>query len=127
MKLIIAVPDKNTASLLEGILHKNNHKVEALCSKTHDLIDYVELLRPDLVILDLELPGKFKPEEITRYFNDVFDIPVVYLVNNSREIKIHAALETNPYGLITDPGDGRQVNFTLELAYNKFEESLYLL
>ncbi|KQC06222.1 MAG: hypothetical protein APR54_07540 [Candidatus Cloacimonas sp. SDB] len=127
MKLIIAVADEQTEAKLKEILRKNGNELEAVCRKTDILIDYVEILRPDMIIMDLELTGKFKTAEVTKYFNEVYNIPVVYLINNSAHVKIMNALETNPFGLITDPDDDRQVNFTLELVYNKFSESLHLL
>jgi AmiR/NasT family two-component response regulator len=127
MNLIIAVSLKETEYKLRSILQKNGHEIEAVCGRTHVLLDYVAILKPDLVVMDLHLPGKFKATEVTQYFNDEFDIPVVYLINNSENSTIKQALDTNPFGIITDPGDDRQLNFTLELAYNKFNESLQLL
>jgi two-component system, LytTR family, response regulator len=127
MKFVIAVGELKILKQLENILKSNSHDIEAVCGNTHDLIEYVELMRPDLVIMENDLPGKFLPCEVTKYFNDVFDVPVVYIINNNDLGRMRQVIESNPYGIITDPGDERQVNFTLELAYNKFEESLYLL
>jgi DNA-binding NarL/FixJ family response regulator len=127
MKLIIAVADEQTEAKLKVVLQKNGNELEAVCRNTDILIDYVEILRPDMIIMDLELSGKFRTAEVTKYFNEVYNIPVVYLINNSAHVKIMNALDTNPFGLITDPDDDRQVNFTLELVYNKFSESLHLL
>lgn len=127
MNLILAVPNEATELKLKAVLQQNRHEIEAVCYKTHILMAYVEILRPDLVIMDLELPGKFKTTEITEYFNNKFAIPVVYLISRSGDPYIKEALETNPFGLITDPGDDRQVIFTLELAYKKFSECLHLL
>ena len=127
MRLILAVAQKKAAGEMKNILTQNNHKIEAVCTRTQDVIGYAEVLRPDLVIMDIDLPGKFTTNEITKHFNTVFDLPVVYLISNTVGDRLNEALEINPYGLITDPEDRRQLNYTLELVYNKFEESLRLL
>ena len=127
MIFVLAVSSPKTIEQLKLILEMNSHEIGAVCCCTQTVIDYVELIRPDICIMENDLAGKYQPSEVTKYFNDVFNIPVVYIINNSAAPKMRQLLESNPSGIITDPGDTVQVNYTLELAYNKFEESLYLL
>lgn len=127
MNFVLAVSTPKIIEQLKMILEMNSHEIGAVCFYTHTAIDYVELIRPDICIMENDLTGKYQPSEVTKYFNDVFNIPVVYIINNSAVPKMKQLLESKPYGIITDPGDTVQVNYTLELAYNKFEESLYLL
>ena len=121
MDLIIAVKNRRIAKQLEFTL-KRNHSVLAVCKKTQELVDLVELTRPDMVIMEIDLSGKFTVEDLTKYINEVFKIPVVFIITTSSTVMLNKALQLNPYGILTDPGDVWQVDFILELAYNKFTE-----
>jgi len=127
MNFILAITKNKTLDQLQNILTDNLHETCAVCRKTHDLIYLAKLIHPDMVIMDLILQGKFPPGEVARYLNEKLDIPVVYILNSSKTSDIREAIKENLHGLITDPGDARQVNYTLELVYNKFAECLYLL
>ena len=127
MNFILAITKSRTLEQLQNILTENLHETSAVCRKTHDLIYLAELIHPDMVIMDLVMHGKFQPGEVARYLNEKLDIPVVYILNSTKISDIREAIKENLHGLITDPGDARQVNYTLELVYNKFEECLYLL
>jgi len=127
MRILIAVSDRNTADELEKVLHNNLYEVECICTNTIDTISYVEALRPDLVIMDVDLPGEFSACEVTVYFNDVFNIPVVYLTLHSSEDTIKEAIKTEPYGFLTDSYNEKQIYITFDFVFNKYSESFYLL
>ena len=127
MRVLIAVSDKTIAADLAKILQKNMYEVECICSNTTDTINYVEALRPDLIIMDVDLPGEFSAFDVTVYFNDVFGIPVVYLTLQSSRYEIEEAIRTEPYGFLSECCNEEQIYITLELAYNKYAESFYLL
>jgi len=127
MRVLVAVSDIIIAADLAKALQNNLYEVECICSNTTDTINYVEALRPDLIIMDIDLPGEFSACDITLYFNDVFGIPVVYLTLHSSRNKIEEAIRSEPYGFLSECCNQEQIYITLELAYTKYSESFYLL
>jgi len=127
LKVIIAVSDKSIAAEMADILKNNFYEVEHICSDTTEVVNYTEALRPDLVIMDIDLPGEFSSCEVTGYFNNVFGIPVVYLTIYSGEEKKEEAIRTEPYGFPSKHKKEEHVYINLEMAYKKYTDSFILL
>ncbi len=61
-------------------------------------------IKPDLIIMDIGVKGKFNGIEAARRIRDL-KIPVIFITGRDDEVLIMEALETVPYALLKKPLD----------------------
>jgi PAS domain S-box-containing protein len=72
--------------------------------------------RPDLVLMDVDLPGRLNATEASETIRANLDIPVVYLTGYSRDPLLQQAKVTAPYGYLVKPVPDRELVATIEIA-----------
>ncbi len=115
-QLIIALDLKNS---LEGL----GYEVLEIVNTGEDCIEYVNKIRPDLVLMDIMLPGKLDGIATAAYLSDELKnpVPVIYLTAHSDEKSVERANLTSPYGYIVKPIEDKELYTTIEIALNRFE------
>lgn len=84
-------------------------------------ISYMEKKKPDLVLLDYEMPGwdGKKTLEVMRQHPDLADIPVVFLTGIFEREHIMSVLQLNPAGYLLKPTEQEKLIETIEKAIRK--------
>ncbi len=75
--------------------------------------------RPDLVLMDIMLPGELDGVAAAKRIRDLFDIPVIYITAYADEATLQRAKITEPYGYILKPFKERELHITIETALYK--------
>ncbi len=78
-------------------------------------------MSPDLVLMDIMLPGQIDGVTAAGQIRARFDIPVIYLTAYADEATVHRAKVTEPYGYIVKPFQEREVHITIDIALYKHE------
>jgi len=86
-----------------------------------EAVQRCESTRPDLVLMDILLPGDMDGIQAAEVIRDRFDIPVVYITASSDEATLARAKVTQPFGYILKPFDERSLYSTIEMALYKHE------
>lgn len=113
----------------EGIVAKDiQHKLEGLGYLVTALaFTGTEALRlltetpPDLVLMDIKLPGKMDGIAVANEIRTKADIPVVYLTAFADQDTLQRAKLSEPYGYITKPFSPIELNSTIEVALYKHQ------
>jgi len=103
--LVLAVEDEDDiADLLKFILENEGFAVE-LCSRGDEVLAACEMLMPDLILLDLMLPGIPGIPLCRQIRNNpaTAKIPVIMLTAKSQETDIVAGLEAGAADYVTKP------------------------
>lgn len=74
---------------------------------------------PDLVLMDIMLPGEIDGITAAEQIQARFDIPVVYLTAYTDGETLQRAKMTEPYGYIVKPFRERELNITIDMALYK--------
>jgi DNA-binding NarL/FixJ family response regulator len=90
---------------LKARLNNLGYMVVGTSSYGEDAIKKAELLRPDLVLMDIGLRGKVDGIEAADYIRRNFNIPIIFLTANSDGTTRERANATEPYGFIPKPYD----------------------
>ncbi|MFA6571531.1 MAG: ATP-binding protein [Bacteroidota bacterium] len=99
---ILIVEDQVIISTNVRLLLKfNDYDVTGIASTADEAFKLIEEKPPDLILMDISLPGKLDGIEATIIINEKWNIPVIYLTAHTDEISIQRAKETAPYGYIT--------------------------
>lgn len=91
-----------------------------------DAVDQVTDLKPDLLLMDIQLAGKINGVETVRQIQKKMDVPVVYLSAYSNEDLVEAAKSTNPFRYLLKPFDEEELKFTIETAIDSYEREKLL-
>lgn len=126
MKILIIEDQLEIARELMTMLKKNNYEVVGVVTSGEQSISYIENERPDIVILDTELKDELSPILLTKHINEVYDLPVIHLTVHADPNSINIAMESKPFGLLMKPVNEKQLYVTLEMAYFKYSDSMFL-
>lgn len=126
MDILISVSDILVLLEMKNALARKGYNVVGIAVNDDETLKYIEELRPDLVMLDLELEGEVSGLDLTQYINDVYHIPVVHLTFRNDQETVKAIIEGKPYGVLSKYCDDIQLYLTVELAYHQFTEEMLM-
>ncbi len=117
---VLIVEDKAiVAHNLEDRLKALGYEVPAVAFSGEEAIQLVADTRPDLVLMDIQLPGEMDGVEAAQKVREKYDIPVVYLTGHADDGTLRRAKITEPYGYILKPFEVRELHSTIEIALYK--------
>lgn len=124
---ILVVEDEAiTARDLQATLQDLGYAVCATVASGSEAVQKAEAERPDLVLMDIVLPGQMDGIDAAERIRANWGIPVVYLTAHSDTETIRRASITEPYGYILKPFNDRELHSNIEIAlYKNRMERLY--
>ena len=121
MPKILIVDDEATITthLEERLIHMG-YEVAGTASSGSEAIETSKKVKPDIILMDIVMPGKIDGIEAARQIREDQDIPVVFLTAYEDEKLINRAKDVNPLGYLVKPYHESTLKATLEIAlYNK--------
>ncbi len=114
---ILVVEDERIIALhLRQQLTKLGYDVpEAVATGDHAL-RCIEEMRPDLVLMDINLKGSRDGIATAAAIPPAYRIPVVYLTAYSADATLERAAATHPYGYLLKPFSERELHATIQVA-----------
>jgi PAS domain S-box-containing protein len=119
---ILVVEDQ--VELAEAVrlgLTELGYRVVAVLGSGEEAVLHVPRLEPDLVLMDIELPGGIDGVEAAAQIRASHDVPIVYLTAHSEEETLQRAKLTEPFGYLIKPFDSRELRSIVEVALYKHE------
>ena len=115
-RIIVVEDEVIVAKDLEAILVRLGYEVPAVESTGEKAIEKVNLLKPDLILMDIVLDGEMDGIQTAEVIQNRFDIPVVYLTAHADKPTLDRAKKTGPYGYILKPFHDKELLSTIEIA-----------
>jgi two-component system, response regulator PdtaR len=124
MSKILVVEDEAVILLqLEEILHAIGYTVAGLAASGEDAIEKARRLKPDLVLMDIVMPGKLDGIDAAKIITEELAIPVVFVTSYADDTIIEKAKSVKPYGYIVKPFNELVIKATIEVAlFRKISE-----
>jgi len=121
MPKILIVDDEATITThLEERLSVMGYDIAGTASSGSEAIEISRKVKPDIILMDIVMPGKIDGIEAARRIREDQDIPVVFLTAYEDEKLINRAKDVNPLGYLVKPYHESTLKATLEIAlYNK--------
>ena len=119
-KRILLVEDEITSSKsLSKNLVKYGYEVVSVMTKGEDVVKNVESLKPDLILMDINLAGEMDGIEAASLIQSKSDIPVIYITVFEDEKILQRALNTSPFSYLSKPVTDKELNNAIEIALHR--------
>jgi PAS domain S-box-containing protein len=118
---ILVVEDESiVAKDIQNTLVKLGYEVPATASSAASAYEKLEMIKPDLVFLDIKLKGEEDGIHIAEHIKEKYNIPVIFLTSYVDQATLDRAKVTEPYGYIVKPFNESDLKTTVEMALFKF-------
>ncbi|PTY07362.1 hybrid sensor histidine kinase/response regulator [Opitutaceae bacterium EW11] len=115
-RILVTEDEPLVAMDLKRRLEKLGFEVEAVVSEGAEAVAEAARSRPDLVLMDICLPGSIDGIEAAGVIREQYGLPVVYLTANSDETTLKRAKATGPASYLLKPFRERELHICIEMA-----------
>ncbi|HOI15579.1 MAG TPA: PAS domain-containing protein [Geobacteraceae bacterium] len=117
---ILIVEDEGIQALdMQRRLTALGYPVPDIASSGEEALRKATEARPDLVLMDIMLPGRIDGVAAAELIRSRFDAPVIYITAYADEDTLHRAKITEPYGYIVKPFKERELHIAIDMALYK--------
>nr|WP_321353307.1 response regulator [uncultured Methanoregula sp.] len=117
MSKILVVDDEAIITMqLEERLNVMGYTVAGMAANGEDAIAKAHQLAPDLVLMDIVMPGKLNGIEAAKIIAGEMDIPIVFVTSYADDTIIEKAKQVGPYGYIVKPFNELEIKAAIEVA-----------
>jgi diguanylate cyclase (GGDEF)-like protein/PAS domain S-box-containing protein len=119
---ILVVEDESiVAADIQDRLESLGYEVPTTVASGEKAVEQAGALRPDLVLMDIQLKGRMDGVEAADHIRQRFGIPVIYLTANADHPTVQRAKVTEPFGYVIKPFEERELQTTIEVALYKHQ------
>jgi two-component system, response regulator PdtaR len=117
MSRILVVDDEAIITMqLEERLNAMGYTVAGMAASGEDAIGKARRLLPDLVLMDIVMPGKLNGIDAAKTIGGELDIPVIFVTSYADDAIIAEAKKAGPYGYIVKPFNELEIKAAIEVA-----------
>ncbi len=109
------------AAELEDKLTAMGYRVVALATDGGEAVELAGRLRPELVLMDIMMPGELDGIEAARIIREKWDIPILFLSAFGGGSLINRAKQICPAGYVLKPFQETQISAAIEIALHRSE------
>lgn len=121
-RILIVEDERITSDHLRRLLRRRGYEIAGIAGNGDEALDQMKQSRPDLMLVDIGLPGKYDGVHVAQRAREDYEIPVVFLTAFSDPDTIHSARESEPYGFIVKPFVEEELQATIEIALQQHAE-----
>ncbi|MEW6584639.1 MAG: PAS domain S-box protein [Nitrospirota bacterium] len=118
-KILIVEDEAIEAMDIQQRLVSLGYPTPDIANSGEESVRKAEEARPDLVLMDIMMPGKMDGVTAAEQIRSRFDIPIVYLTAYADENTLRRAKVTEPHGYIVKPFQERELHITIDMALYK--------
>ena len=117
---ILIVEDEGILALdMQQRLTSLGYPIPDIASTGREAIQKATEGSPDLILMDIMLPGEIDGVTAAERIHTLFDIPIIYITAYADEDTLRRAKITEPYGYIVKPFRERELHITIDMALYK--------
>lgn len=126
VKVLVVEDEWITAQDIKNSLEKLDYAVPTTIVTGEEAIQKAIELQPDLVLMDIVLPGEIDGIAAAEQIHRSCNCPVVFLTAYSDAETLQRANATQPYGYLIKPFEDRELNSTIQIALSRHKASVEL-
>ena len=118
-RVLIVEDEAVIARDLAYTLRDSGYTVLGIATSSAEALRLTEALSPDVVLMDIRLPGGPDGIKTAALIREWQPVPIVYLTANADPETLERALATAPGGYLAKPFDSRTLHTTIEVALRR--------
>ncbi|MDD5399258.1 MAG: response regulator transcription factor [Dehalococcoidia bacterium] len=119
-KILVVDDESKVCDLVKAYLEKDGYEV-TLSGNGKDAVEKARVLKPDLIVLDLNLPG-MDGIEVFRTVRTFSDIPVIMLTARDDEVDKIVGLQIGADDYVTKPFSPRELSARVAAVLRRYTE-----
>ncbi len=120
-KIMVVDDEAVVATQLEESLTSMGYEVVGSVYSGKEAVEMARRLRPDLILMDIVMPGRLNGIDASVIVKKELDIPVIFLTAYADDNLIKRARDSEPFGYILKPFQEREIKAAIEVALYKKE------
>ena len=104
---------------LQDILEEMGYEVSASCSSASEAVEKAKAREPDVVLMDVVMPGPMDGITACGKIQSDMGIPVVLMTAHTGDSVMSRAMQVQPFGYVTKPFHAAQIKAAVEMALSK--------
>jgi len=113
---------------VQSILEDEGYAIKFISILTRNIINQLMTIKPQLVMIDIEIEESTKCLQLGQYLLNEDLIPFLYMSSNAEKITIEYIKRTRPYGFLLEPLREMDVKASVKLIlYNYTNKNIDLL
>ena len=120
-RVLIVEDNESIADTIKESLEYLGYEVSDSVTNGEDALKRIKADEPDMVLMDIEIPGELDGIQTAEELIAISNVPVVYLTGRSDNETLERAIKTAPYGYIIKPFKPDDLKIAIEIALNKHE------
>lgn len=118
-KILIVDDEATITTQLEERLSRLGYQVAGCASSGKEAVEMAEEIQPDLVLMDIVMPGQWDGIEAASRITAKADVPIIFLTAYGDDRLIKRARAAGPFGYILKPFQEAELKANVEIAlYN---------
>lgn len=120
MSKVLVVDDEAAITMqLEERLSQMGYDVVATASSGSEAIDAARHYRPDVVLMDIVMPGDIDGIQASEVIRAEMDIPVIFLTGYGGDVFIQRAAKAGAFGYVVKPFREEDIKAAIEIVLQK--------
>jgi len=119
--ILVVEDDKPSGLILKKLLLKSGYNVADIVETGEEAINVIRTKKPDLILMDITLPGELDGIETAEKIFDTYNIPFIYITAGTDGPTFERAKRSMPMNYIVKPFNAQSLTSTIEMALYKFE------
>ena len=120
-KIMIVDDETVIATQLEEVVESFGHRVVGIASNSLEAISMAAREKPDLILMDIVMPGELDGIGAAARIREQMDIPVIFLTAYADNDLIAKAKVVEPAGYILKPFKEAEIKAMIEITIHKLE------
>lgn len=120
-RILVVEDECIVAADIQARLECLGYDVPTTVASGEKAVEKAGALRPDLVLMDIQLKGRMDGVEAADVIRRRFGIPVIYLTANADHPTVQRAKVTEPFGYVIKPFEERELHTAIEVALYKHQ------
>lgn len=121
IQILIVEDEYVIAANLHENLETLGYGVADIASSAMEAVEKAVELRPDLVLMDIQLQGEIDGIQAAEQIWNQLQIPVIYVTGHSDKSTLDRAKVTFPFGYILKPVKGKELYVAIETALSRYK------
>ena len=119
ISIYVAEDDPLSGKMMNITIKRIGFEFVGLGTDTDTVIKEVGELKPDIVLMDIDMPGSVDGIGAAEIITEKYNIPVIYVTANSEDSVFERALKTAPYGYILKPVTRDTLRTVVHMGYSR--------